>query len=198
MDSPRFDPLGRFLAALNYATVLHARQTRKGTDTPYVGHLLGVCALVIEHGGGEEEAIAALLHDAPEDQGGLPTLAAIRARFGERVASLVEACTDTFEDPKPPWRARKERYLAHLEHVDDGARLVSAADKLYNARTILEDLRRLGPQVFTRFTGGQEGTLWYYRELTGRFQQLGPRTLAGELARVVGEMERVAAAMARS
>jgi len=197
MPPPRFDPSGRFLSALTYATELHRDQTRKGTNTPYVGHLLGVCALVIEHGGSEEEAIAALLHDAAEDQGGHPTLAAIRTLFGARVASLVEACTDTFEDQKPPWRERKERYLAHLEHVDDGARLVSAADKLYNARTILDDLRFHGQSVFERFTGGRDGTLWYYRELCARFQRLGPRTLAGELARVVGEMERVAAQTTR-
>lgn len=197
MPPPRFDPSGRFLSALNYATDLHARQTRKGTDTPYVGHLLGVCALVIEHGGGEEEAIAALLHDAPEDQGGHPTLAAIRTLFGARVASLVEACTDAFEEPKPAWRARKERYLAHLERVEESARLVAAADKLYNARTILDDLRKEGPKVFERFTGGQEGTLWYYRALSERFGRLGPEALAAELARVVGEMERVAAASSR-
>jgi GTP pyrophosphokinase len=179
------------LEALAYAAELHARQTRKGTDTPYVAHLLGVCALVIEHGGGEDEAIAALLHDAAEDQGGRATLEAIRARFGARVAGIVEACTDTFETPKPPWRARKERYLAHLEHAGDAARLVSAADKLYNARTVLDDLRTIGASVFERFTGRKEGTLWYYRALAERFTRLGPPALAAELERVVSEMERL-------
>lgn len=189
--TPRFDASGRFLEALAYAAGLHARQTRKGTDTPYVAHLLGVCALVIEHGGGEDEAIAALLHDAPEDQGGRATLETIRARFGARVAALVEACSDTLEMPKPPWRARKERYLAHLEHADDAVRLVSAADKLYNARTVLDDLRTIGPAVFERFTGKKEGTLWYYRALSERFTRLGPPALAAELERVVSEMERL-------
>jgi len=189
--APRFDPSGRLREALAYAAELHARQTRKGTDTPYVAHLLGVCALVIEHGGGEDEAIAALLHDAPEDQGGRETLETIRARFGARVASLVEACSDTLETPKPPWRARKERYLAHLEHAGDAARLVSAADKLYNARTVLDDLREVGSSVFERFTGRKEGTLWYYRALSERFTRLGPRALAAELERVVSEMERL-------
>jgi (p)ppGpp synthase/HD superfamily hydrolase len=189
--APRFDAAGRFREALAYAAELHARQTRKGSDTPYVAHLLGVCALVIEHGGGEDEAIAALLHDAPEDQGGRATLEAIGARFGARVAALVEACSDTLETPKPPWRARKERYLAHLEHAGDDARLVSAADKLHNARTVLDDLRASGAAVFERFTGKKEGTLWYYRALCERFTRLGPRALAAELERVVSEMERL-------
>lgn len=188
--SPRFPSNGRFLEALDYAAKLHALQTRKGTDTPYVAHLLGVCALVIEHGGGEDEAIAALLHDAPEDQGGLRTLVEIRTRFGERVAAIVEACSDTLETTKPAWRARKERYLAHLEHADAPTRLVSAADKLYNARTVLDDLRTIGDAVFERFTGRKEGTLWYYRALADRFARLGPRALAEELGRVVDEMER--------
>lgn len=189
--APRFDPSGRFREALAYAAELHARQTRKGTDTPYVAHLLGVCALVIEHGGGEDEAIAALLHDAPEDQGGRATLETIRARFGARVAGLVEACSDTLETPKPPWRARKERYLAHLEHAGDAARLVSAADKLYNARTVVDDLKSIGASVFERFTGKKDGTLWYYRALSERFTRLGPCALAAELERVVSEMERL-------
>lgn len=189
--TPRFDASGRFLEALEYAAELHARQTRKGTDTPYVAHLLGVCALVIEHGGGEDEAIAALLHDAPEDQGGRATLETIRARFGPRVAAIVEACSDTLETPKPPWRARKEQYLAHLEHADDGMRLVSVADKLYNARSVLDDLKQTGEAVFERFTGRKEGTLWYYRALSERFTRLGPRALAAELERVVSEMERL-------
>jgi (p)ppGpp synthase/HD superfamily hydrolase len=189
--TPRFDASGRFLEALEYAAQLHARQTRKGTDTPYVAHLLGVCALVIEHGGGEDEAIAALLHDAPEDQGGHATLAAIRDRFGPRVAAIVEACSDTLETPKPPWRARKERYLAHLAHADDAVRLVSAADKLYNARSVLDDLKQSGEAVFERFTGRKEGTLWYYRALSERFTRLGPRALAAELERVVSELERL-------
>jgi GTP pyrophosphokinase len=188
--SPRFD------VALSFASRLHAGQTRKGTPVPYVSHLLGVASLVLEYGGGEDEAIAALLHDAIEDQGGAATREVIRRLFGEAVVSIVDGCTDAETSPKPPWRERKEKYLAHLPQAAPSVLLVSAADKLYNARSILADLRLLGPQLWTRFTGGREGTLWYYRSLVRAYRtgDVGPGSrLVEELDRVVKEIEALAA-----
>lgn len=185
----------RFQDALAYAVSLHAAQTRKISGVPYVAHLLSVSALAMEHGADEDEAIAALLHDAVEDQGGAPTLEEIRQRFGERVAKIVDGCTDAYEIPKPPWRARKEAYLRHLQdEADSSMRLVSAADKLHNARTILSDLLAEGNQVFERFKGGKQGTLWYYRELVHVFKERGPQRLAQELERVVSEIEQLSQA----
>ncbi len=179
----------RFEEALVYATRLHATQLRKGTDIPYVSHLLAVASLVMEAGGGEDEAIAALLHDGPEDQGGLDTLDEIRARFGERVADIVAACSDTFEAEKPPWKARKQAYLDHLQAADEATRLISCADKLHNGRAILADYRRHGESLWDRFNGGREDILWYYTELAGIFGAYGPDALADELARVVEHLE---------
>ncbi len=184
----------RFTDALAYATELHARQRRKGTDIPYIAHLLGVTALVLEDGGDEDEAIAALLHDAVEDQGGLPTLAAIRERFGDRVAEIVLGCTDAHTHPKPPWYARKERYIAHVRHASPAVRRVSLADKLHNVRAILHDQRQIGDAVFARFAGGKRGTLWYYRALAEVFTETHSGPNAAELDRAVTEMERLAAA----
>ncbi len=178
--------------ALVYAARVHAAQLRKGTQVPYVHHLLAVAAIVGEHGGTEDQVIAALLHDAPEDQGGKPRLADIRSRFGEAVAAIVEACTDTFEDPKPPWRARKEAYLRHLAEVTPAAVIVSAADKLHNAQSLVADLRRHGEAVFERFNGKKEGTLWYYREITQALERRGRTPLIDELRRTVIEMHRLA------
>lgn len=179
----------RFREALGLAFELHKDQRRKGTDVPYLAHLLAVSAIVLEHGGGEDEAIAALLHDAAEDQGGRKTLERIRRRFGERVAAVVEGCTDAWEEPKPPWRGRKEAYLAHLPGADARVRLVSCADKLHNARAILADYRRLGEGLWARFQGGREGTLWYYRALADAFLEHGPPELARELDEVVRRLE---------
>jgi hypothetical protein len=208
----------RFQDALGYAAGLHAEQTRKGTKVPYVSHLLAVSALVLEAGGDEDEAIAALLHDAIEDQGGDRTREAIRQRFGERVTRIVDGCTDTDLIPKPPWRERKEQYVAHVRHAPPDVRRVSVADKLHNARTILADLRREGPSTFDRFKGGRDGTLWYYRALLEAYraagadrntgvdqeagvdreaavnQETGVDPMVDELGRVVAEMERLAAA----
>jgi (p)ppGpp synthase/HD superfamily hydrolase len=172
-----------------YATRLHAKQLRKGSGVPYVSHLLAVAALVLEHGADEDQAIAALLHDAVEDQGGQKTLAAIRRRFGPIVADLVEACSDTDVEPKPPWRPRKEAYLAHLRRTSAAVRLVSAADKVHNARSTVADLRVHGSRVWKRFHAGPDEQLWYYRSLVAIFRRHGPKRLAEELARVVGEME---------
>jgi (p)ppGpp synthase/HD superfamily hydrolase len=180
----------RFERALVLACELHRDQVRKGSDgIPYIGHLLGVASIAIEDGGDEDEAIAALLHDAPEDQGGAPTLERIRSEFGERVAAIVEACTDTLETPKPPWRERKERYLAHLEEVPDDALRVSLADKVHNARAILYDYREVGEELWSRFRGGREESLWYYRELAEIFCRRRPGPLADELRRTVEDVE---------
>ena len=184
----------RFRQALDLALDLHGAQPRKGSAVPYAAHLLGVAALVLQSGGDEEQAMAALLHDAVEDQGGRPTLERIRAALGERVARIVDACTDTDVEPKPPWRPRKEAYLARLRGEPPEVLLVSACDKLDNARAIVADLRRLGPAVWERFSGGRE-SLWYYRAVAGVLAQAGRGTpaepVAAELSRMVDEMERL-------
>lgn len=183
----------RFRDALGFAAVLHADQVRKGSGIPYVAHLLAVAAIVIEEGGIEDLAIAALLHDAAEDQGGSEILVRIRSLYGESVAAVVEACSDTTELPKPPWRERKERYIAHLAAVPDGVLLVSLADKLHNARAILRDYRAVGEVLWERFRGGRSGTLWYYETLAETFERSGKfRGLAGELRSVVDELVRIA------
>jgi (p)ppGpp synthase/HD superfamily hydrolase len=177
----------KFERALPYAARLHRDQVRKGTSTPYITHLLAVASIVGENGGTEDEVVAALLHDAPEDQGGEATLREIRARFGDEVAEIVDGCTDTYEDPKPLWRERKERYLAHLASASDSVRLVSSADKLHNARTVLSDYRLLGEDLWTRFNGKKEGTLWYYRAIVDTLPGKGP--IVEELDRVVTELD---------
>jgi GTP pyrophosphokinase len=185
----------RFEDALVYAAQLHAGQVRKGTEIPYLAHLLSVAALVLEAGGDEEQAIAALLHDAVEDQGGLGRLRAIRGRYGERVARIVLACSDAWTEPKPPWPERKARYLARLPHTEAAVLLVSAADKLHNARAILTDVQEPvhgGDALFARFTGGKDGTLWYYTALVAAYQAAGfSNPLVRELARVVRELTAV-------
>ena len=194
-ERPRVRLTERFDHAVGYANRIHANQTRKGTGIPYLSHLLGVASLVLENGAeSEEEVIGALLHDAAEDQGGRPRLDDIRKRFGDVVAHIVDACTDTYEDPKPPWRERKETYVAHVrERVgsggDEPALRVSLADKLYNTRSILADVRESGDVVFERFTGKRDGTLWYYAALVDAFGGF-PNRMVGELARTVTELER--------
>lgn len=183
----------KFHRAFVYAARLHSRQFRKGTTRPYVGHLLGVASLVLQSSGTEEEAIAALLHDAVEDQGGRRTLAEIRKRFGARVAKIVEGCSDTDMIPKPPWRERKEKYIAEVRNASAGVRLVSAADKLHNARELLADYRVHGDSVWSRFSGGKDGTLWYYREVEKALRAADRTPLVDELDRVVTELERLAA-----
>jgi (p)ppGpp synthase/HD superfamily hydrolase len=173
--------------ALLYAYRLHRNQVRKGTGTPYITHLLAVASIVGENGGTEDEVVAALLHDAPEDQGGEATLRDIRLRFGDEVAEIVDGCTDTYQDPKPPWRERKERYLAHLANAPDSVRLVSSADKLHNARSVLSDYRLVGEDLWTRFNGKKVGTLWYYRAIVDTLPDENP--IIEELDRVVTELE---------
>lgn len=187
MLSPRFDD------ALVYASQLHRDQVRKGTHIPYVSHLLAVAAIVLEHGGREDEAIAALLHDAVEDQGGSETREAIRERFGEDVAAIVDGCSDADTLPKPPWDERKKAYVAHVVIAPPSVRLVSAADKLHNARAILADYRQLGEPLWDRFNGGRDGTLWYYRALADAFRSVESNALSEELDRTVVELECMAA-----
>ena len=182
----------RFRDALNYAVVLHSEQARKSTQVPYIAHLLGVCALVLEDGGDEDEAIAALLHDAVEDQGGYRTLDEIRERFGRSVADIVDGCTDAYTNPKPPWKERKERTLSHLPTASSGVLRVSIADKLYNARSILIGLTRDGEAIWDRFNGGKEGTLWYYRSLLIIFQTRMSSPMLLELAAVLSQIEAIA------
>lgn len=180
----------RIADALDFAVRAHGDQIRKGTTIPYVSHLLGVAGLVLEGGGDEDLAIAGLLHDVLEDTSA--TAAQVTEAFGPRVAAIVEACSDTQEKPKPPALERKKRYLAHLVEADDDVLLVSLADKVHNARTVLLDLRTEGPRVFDRFNLGVEGTLWYYNELAIIFQQRRPGPLAVELSRVVADLQREA------
>ena len=174
------------------AARLHADQSRKGTDVPYLAHLLGVCSIALEYGASEDEAIAALLHDAAEDQGGMATVGRIRDRFGDKVADIVVECTDTFEEPPPPWRQRKEGYLASIANETASARLVSRADKLHNAAAILRDYRQQGEELWGRFEGGRDGILWYYRSLADAFSDLEPSPLSDRLEAAVSELERAA------
>jgi (p)ppGpp synthase/HD superfamily hydrolase len=175
----------RLPAALDYAALHHDGQLRKGTYIPYLAHLLGVCALVLDYGGDEDQAIAGLLHDVIEDCGEQHR-DSVRATFGDRVADIVEGCTDGVPDSegvKAPWRQRKAAYLAHLRDAPRDTLLVSACDKLHNARAIAADVRAIGADVFTRFKAGREGTLWYYAALLDVF---GARM--GEAAPLVVEL----------
>ncbi|MGA7623217.1 MAG: HD domain-containing protein [Candidatus Acidiferrales bacterium] len=181
----------RFQRALVYAARIHSRQSRKGTTRPYMGHLLGVTSIVLTQGGDEDEAIAALLHDAVEDQGGKPRLRDIQREFGARVARIVEGCTDSDSTPKPPWLTRKKSYLQHLLIADSSVRLVSAADKVYNARETLADFRSHRDTLWKRFKGGKRGTLWYYREVAKVLRRRGPQELGAELDRIVKELTRI-------
>ena len=187
---PKTTRLGpRFLRAFVFAAEKHKGQTRKASSIPYVAHLMGVASLVLEAGGDEDLAIAALLHDVVEDCGGVPMLREVRRRFGARVAKVVDGCTDAYTDPKPPWRERKESYIARLRDEDKETRLVSAADKLNNVRSILSDYRAVGESIWSRFNGGREGTLWYYRTLRDEFLRDRPNRITRDLALAVRELE---------
>jgi (p)ppGpp synthase/HD superfamily hydrolase len=184
-----------FADALTFVCAAHAAQLRKGTDIPYIAHLLGVAGIVLEYGGNEEEAIAALLHDAIEDQGARMR-AIIERRYGPHVLAIVEGCTDTDVQPKPPWLARKQAYVSHVLEAPASTLLVSASDKLHNARALLRDIRTDGRRVWDRFTGKRDDTLWYYRALIEAFRRAqGDARLApliDELDRVVTEIEALA------
>jgi GTP pyrophosphokinase len=195
-------PTARFREALNLAALLHAHQFRKqspGSERrpiPYIAHLLSVAAIAIEHGADEDEAIAALLHDAVEDQGGDATRQRIRLLFGERVAEIVEGCTDADVFPKPPWEERKRHHLATIASAAESVLLVALADKLHNARSVLADYLRDGEDTWSRFAGGRAGTLWYYRAMADTLARCSPprlTSLAQDLDRAVTELERAAA-----
>jgi (p)ppGpp synthase/HD superfamily hydrolase len=189
---------GRFDLAFQFASGLHHAQCRKGTEIPYISHLMSVAALVLEAGGNEDQAIAALLHDAMEDQGGLPTLKTIRRLFGDRVAETIRECSDSeSEDPekKLPWHQRKRAYVAHLAIASPDALMVSIADKLHNIRMVLAGYRILRDDIWKRFN--EEATkndhLVYYHELVRVFNTTtAPREMLSELERVVVELEHLA------
>jgi (p)ppGpp synthase/HD superfamily hydrolase len=190
-----WQPGDQFIKAMADATRIHADQPRKGTDIPYLSHLLGTCAIALDYGANEDEAIAALLHDAIED--GKPTEAARKTvwNFGDEVGRIVEGCTDSDTDPKPPWLERKRAYLASLAGEDRSVLLVSASDKLHNARSIVRDLRAIGDELWERFNAPKEQTLWYYRSLVTAYRGNPEHTpaLIDELDRTVTEMEALAA-----
>ena len=182
----------RFDRAVLLAVRLHRNQKRKGSAVPYLAHLFAVTAIVLEHGGNENEAIAALLHDSLEDQGGEQTRIEIMKQFGPSVCGIVEGCSEPFHTPKLPWRERKEHYLAQLKPASPSVRLVSAADKLHNSRSLLDDYYRIGDRLWDRFNGGKEGTLWFYRALVNEYANRGPDSLAQKIAHTVGQLEDLA------
>jgi (p)ppGpp synthase/HD superfamily hydrolase len=184
---------GQFSKALVYAECKHHNQVRKGGDIPYVGHLLSVASLVINDGGSEAQAIAALLHDAVEDQGGPATLDEIRNNFGDDVARIVAECSDTDEEPKPPWLERKQNYIDHLATVGDDTLLVSVADKLDNARSMLRDYHEHGPKLWDRFNRkNPQDHLWYYGGLLQAYRARRLNSwMVDELTRVVDELKRL-------
>jgi len=179
----------RLQRAFRYAAEKHEGQTRKQTAVPYLSHLMAVASLVLEVGGDEDVAIAALLHDVVEDCGGMPRLREVRKLFGRRVAKIVEGCTDSFGEPKAEWIERKKDYLREVTRADAETRLVSASDKLHNVRTILTDYRQDGEAIWARFSGKREGTLWYYRALSDEFQRRGANRITRELELAVAELE---------
>jgi (p)ppGpp synthase/HD superfamily hydrolase len=186
----------RFDEALVYAARAHAAQTRKGTEIPYLAHLLAVAALAIEHGASEDEAIAALLHDAVEDQGGAARRADLRWRFGDAVTAIVDGCSDTDVEPKPPWRERKESYLAHLRAASPAVRFVSACDKLHNLRSLIADYAELGDALWARFNAPRAEQLWFFRALAAALaarpdaeEHPGLARVVAALASAVAELE---------
>ncbi len=179
----------RFLRAFLFAAEKHSGQARKASTIPYIAHLMGVASLALEAGGDEDIAIAALLHDVVEDCGGAPMLKEVRRRFGKHVAEMVDGCTDADTEPKPPWRERKEKYIRRLKTEAADTRLVSASDKLNNIRSIISDYRAIGESVWSRFNGGRDGTLWYYRTLRDEFLRNKPNRVTREFDLAVKELE---------
>lgn len=193
MAKAKQPPLGeRFEEAFLLANRLHAEQKRKISGAPYMSHLLSVAALVLQDGGDEDEAIAALLHDAVEDQGGEEILEIIRERFGEKVAQIVEDCSDTLVIPKLPWRDRKETHIARIKNASPQSIRVVLADKLHNARALLRELRTQGEPVWDSFNGKKEGTLWYYRTLHNTLGETNKGYLWTEFSRVFEQIEQLA------
>ena len=181
---------GRFDDAFKYAHDVHIGQTRKGTGAPYIAHLMGVASIVLDDGGSENEAIAALLHDAAEDQGGRERLADIDARFGREVAQIVEDCTDSWETPKRPWAERKRAYVHHARKLAAPSLRVSAADKVHNTYAILRDLRNLGEAVWSRFNATPDDVMAYYEGLVRAYREAGGGRLVDELDRIVRGIRR--------
>jgi len=180
----------RFDEAFRYAHEVHADHVRKGNQTPYIGHLMGVSSIVLDDGGSEDEAIAALLHDAAEDFGGRPRLEDIRTRFGQAVATIVEDCTDSWDTPKQPWLQRKRAYVEHAHSLSPSSLRVSAADKVHNAYAILRDLRNTGEQVWSRFNAPADDVIAYYESLVRAFRTSGGGRLVEELERIVKGIQR--------
>jgi (p)ppGpp synthase/HD superfamily hydrolase len=180
----------RFDDAFTYAHKVHGDQVRKGNGAPYMGHLMGVTAIVLDDGGSEDEAIGALLHDAVEDHGGRPRLDEIRSKFGDEVAAIVEDCTDSWETPKRPWMDRKRDYIKHAHALAPSSLRVSAADKVHNAYAILRDLRNTGDEVWARFNAPADDVLSYYESLVRAFRQSGGGKLVDELERIVRGIQR--------
>ena len=182
----------RFIEALIYAVQLHAGQLRRLRGVPYVAHLLAVASIALDYGSNEDETIAALLHDAIEDQGGPTTGDEIRRRFGPNVAAIVEGCSDSHTTPKAPWHERKDAFLARLPDASSSVRLVVAADTLHNLRSLIRDYRRAGSAIWEHFHGGGTGTLWYYRRVVEALKQTDVSPLIDEVDRTVGELTRLA------
>src|SRR3977135_4408302 len=179
----------QFEKALTYAHSIQVGQLRKKTRIPYIAHILGVAAIAMEYGANETEAIAALLHDAVEDCGGAKRLRDIERKFGKKVARIVAGCTDTDRTPKPPWLERKKAYVAHVRHAPMSTKLVSASDKLHNVRAILMDYRKEGERLWSRFNGGKQGALWYYRALVKDFTGKSIEPLVQDLNRTLTQLE---------
>jgi len=196
----KLSPLSiRFDHALLFAAQVHRNQERKKSGVPYISHLLGVAAIVLDYGGDEDMGIAALLHDAAEDHGGKAMLAVISQMFGPRVAKIVDGCTDSYGDEgknKPKWYPRKLRYIRRMRHEDADTRFVSAADKLYNARAVLRDVRQYGDSAFGSFSAPKAKVLWYYRSLVREYRAAGVthqlKPLLDDYDRVVTELEHLA------
>ncbi len=184
----------RFTEAFVLAADLHRDQVRKGSEAPYITHLMGVASLVGQFGGSEDQMIAALLHDAVEDQGGEETLAVIRERFGETVADYVDGCTDSYTTPKPPWLERKQAFVAATRSAPDELRLVIAADKLHNAGTMVTDLREVGDKLWERFRADRDQTLWYHAEILKALGENWDHPILRELALTVGALHAAAKA----
>ena len=184
------DLSGRLDEAFAYARDVHQNQTRKGSNTPYLGHLIGVASIVLDDGGSEDEAIAGLLHDAAEDHGGRERLADIRRRFGDAVARIVEDCTDSWEIPTPPWAERKRAYIEHARRLPASSLRVSAADKVHNSYAILRDLRNVGEKVWERFSAPADDVVAYYEGLVRAYREAGGGRLVDELDRIVRGIRR--------
>jgi GTP pyrophosphokinase len=180
----------RFDDALKYAHDVHRQQVRKGNQSPYFSHLMGVASIVLDDGGTEDETIGALLHDAAEDHGGRARLDEIRTRYGDAVAKIVEDCTDSWETPKKPWMERKRQYIAHASALSPSSLRVSAADKVHNAYAILRDLRNTGDQVWDRFSAPADDVIAYYESLVKAFRHSGGGRLVDELDRIVKGIQR--------